>query len=103
MPIWLVQLTGDEYDLEHLPNWFPTPAARVNREPDGYYLTSTSFDPATDAGEVRQLAEEMRQYILGAARLSRVDFRILNLGAVIRQYENGKREGFAFASGEIAF
>jgi len=101
MPTWLVQLSGDKYDLEDLPAWFPTSEARVIEASDGYYLESSLFEFVEDSSEVHRLAEGLREHILGAARLMRPDFQSLGVGAVIRQYEDGRRDAFVMGSATL--
>ena len=96
MPNWLVQLTGEKFDLEDLPNCFTAPELKVVEEFDSYYLKSELFDLLQDANEVRVLAEELRDRMVGAAKLARSNFQSVDLGAVIRREEDGKRNVYLF-------
>ena len=96
MPNWLVQLTGEKFDLEDLPNCFTVPELKVVEEFDSYYLKSELFDLLQDVNEVRVLAEELRDRMIGAAKLARSNFQPVDLGAVIRQEEDGKRNVYLF-------
>jgi hypothetical protein len=101
MPNWSVQLTGDKFDLEDLPKWFTTPDLQVVEELDGYYLKSDLFEAIEEAEQVRALAQEMLQFLVGAAKLFRPNFMSVELGAVTRQENDGRRHRHVFLSSSI--
>jgi hypothetical protein len=96
MLYWLVQLTGEKFDLEDLPHWFTTPVLQVVEESNGYYLKSDLLDPLQDASKVRVLAEELRERMLGVAKLERPNFRSVELGNIISRNEGGKQSAYLF-------
>jgi hypothetical protein len=92
MSKWFVQIAGDKFDLEDLPNWFNSSGLTVVQEADGYYMHSSHFDLAKDSNEVRDLAEKLAEKMLGAARLFRPDFQPVKLGAVVKENEAGGKD-----------
>jgi hypothetical protein len=101
MPNWSVQLTGDKFDLEDLPKWFTTPDLQVVEELDGYYLRSDLFEAIEEAEEVRTVAQEILERLVGAAKLFRPNFLSIELGAVIRQEDDGRRRRHVSLSSNI--
>lgn len=101
MSTWSVQISGDNFDLEDLPEWFKSPELKVVKESDGYYLHSNHFDSAKDANEVRILAEKLTENMVGAAKLLRPDFQPVKLGSVDRENDSGGKNIHIFVSDTI--
>lgn len=101
MPNWSVQLVGNKFDLEDLSQWFTTPDLQVVKELDGFYLRSNRFETIEEAEQVKVLAQEMLQRLVGAAKLFRPNFMSVGLGAIIRQEDDGQRYCYVFLSSSI--
>ena len=99
MANWSVQITGDKFDLEDLPDWFSRPDLHVVAESDGYYLRSSRFASAQDANEVRKLAQELTERMVGAAKLFCPNFQNIELGAIIDHEEDDRKHVHVFVSG----
>ncbi len=91
MAKWLVQLSGDKFDLEDLPKWFNDPELEVVEEQDVYYLKSTFFEHLGKAVSVRSKANDLLELLVGSAKLFRPDIRDIKLGSVMEKTENGHR------------
>jgi hypothetical protein len=101
MPNWSVQLTGDTFDLKDLPKWFTNPDLRVVEESDGYYLRSDRFEAYEKAGQVRALAQDMLERLVGAAKLERSNFRPIKQGSIVRKDDDGRMDRHVFLEGVI--
>lgn len=91
MAKWLVQLSGDKFDLEDLPQWFNDPELEVIEKLDGYYLKSILFEQLGDAVLVRSKANVLLELLIGSAKLFRPDISDIKLGSVTEKTENGHR------------
>jgi hypothetical protein len=101
MPNWSIQLSGDKFDLEDFPKWFPTPDLQVVERPDGYYLKSELFEAIEDADQVRASAQELLERLVGAAKVYSPSLGPVGLSAVVRQEEDGRRHAYVYLSGAI--
>lgn len=91
MAEWLIQLSGEKFDLEEFPKWFTSPDMEVFEEKGNYYLKSNEFNSFAEAYEVRERAEELLQDINGAAKIYSSEFQPINIGSLMKIDENGIR------------
>lgn len=96
MSIWSVQIVGDDFDLDDLPEWFKFGELKVVKEANGYYLYSSRFSSAKDAKEVRSIAEKLIQIMLGIAMLLRSDLIPFKIGNVHSQNQDGSNKTVYF-------
>jgi hypothetical protein len=82
---WRVGLTGDEFDLEELPNLFGTSKVEVVGDNGSYSLQSRDFDSLTDPQEVRLRAIDFIDRVNGAARLAFPGFKPVSVSYVQRE------------------
>jgi hypothetical protein len=91
MAKWLVELSGDNCDLEDLYFHFEEPEGLVIKEADQYFLVSRLFENLDSASEVERVAQQEIVLLSLAVRLYEPDFRNVQLGCVVHEDENGKR------------
>jgi hypothetical protein len=84
---WRVQLKGEKFDLEDLPELFTAPDLRVVEQEATYFLEAAAFDALQEAGAVQRAAQRLLPMINGAARLQSRSFRNVSLGS--RLVESG--------------
>jgi hypothetical protein len=91
---WLVQLTGENYDLEELSKSLKAPELTIDQEEGGYVLRSADLNNLNDADVVRQKASEILSLINGGARLTQGMRKPLEIAHVILVKDNGSRQIF---------
>lgn len=102
MPKWLVELSGDNCDLENLHLLFTTPEFLVIKEVNSYFLISNQFDSIENASEVQKVAQQkILPVLLGAADFFQLNFGQIQLGCVVLEGENGNRQRHVSLRGEI--
>lgn len=65
----LIQLTGEELDLNDLHQVLKTDKWRVIKNDDGYYLCSPVLDAITDNNEILAKAQQFLDVANGAANI----------------------------------
>ncbi len=75
MSEWLVQLTGEELELETVTRLFNLPELCIKREGRDYFLHSEDFLTLSNAYDVYKCAQKMLPFINGAARLPSAGFK----------------------------
>lgn len=91
MAEWLVQLSGEKFDLEELPKRFTSEKYRVIEEDGKYYIKSSEFNSFTNDSEVRKKAEELLELINGAVKIKMPNFKPVSLDAVIEIDKDGQQ------------
>ena len=77
MARWLIQLSGDDFDVDEFPHWFPHgEPAHAFREDGKTYLTGARFDVLTDLSEVNE-AEAVAAEVNELAGPDDVDAQVL--------------------------
>jgi hypothetical protein len=85
---WLVRLEGDNWSLEHLPEWFGQLDHKVRPEDDKYYLTSLAFEHCATSTEVIELAEQIVEWINGAVKAFEPRFHPVQVGSEIVELDD---------------
>lgn len=94
MPDWLVELQGEEFDLEALTALLRSPHLNVSKEGATYYLRCSSFAPIGSPDEVRERAREILQRASAAERIRCGSSLPVKLGEVFRIEPDGTRRPF---------
>jgi len=93
---WETQLAGDPTDLAMLAEALTDPALAVAARGDGYVLSSTDFEALASAGAVRDRAKEIVTALSGSARLELGAHVSIEVGAVYRVHDDGRRDVTVF-------
>lgn len=101
MAEWLVQLTGEEFELETVTRLFNLPELCIKKEGRDYFLQSEDFRPLSDAHDVYKCAQKMLPFINGAARLHAVCFRQIGIDVIVQLNEDGTRSSKGFLTATI--
>jgi hypothetical protein len=101
MSEWLVQLTGEEVELETVTRLFNLPELRIIKEDRDYFLQSEDFRPLSDARDVYKCAQKMLPFINGAARLHSVGFKQIAIDVIVQLNEDGTRSSTGFLTATI--
>lgn len=94
MPDWLLELQGEEFDLEALTRLLRSPYLNVSKEGDTYYLRCSAFAPIASPDEVRERAREILQRASAAERIRCDSSLPVTLGEVFRIEPDGTRRSF---------
>lgn len=92
MPDWLVELQGEEVDLEALTRLLASSDLKVSKEGDTYYLGCSGSIGSQD--EVRERAREILQRASAAERIRCGSSLPIKLGEVFRIEADGTRRPF---------
>jgi hypothetical protein len=92
MPDWLVELQGEEIDLEALKGLLASSYLNVSKEGDTYYLGCSGSISSPD--EVRERAREILQRASAAERIRCGSSLPIKLGEVFRIEVDGTRRPF---------
>lgn len=95
---WVVQLKGDNSDLQELSETLNSVELCITKENDGFSLKSSNFNQLNDANEVKEKAEELLLSIFGAARVAFRMQRPLVVNAVIKVNDDGTKLTTRFLS-----
>ena len=90
MSEWLVQLTGEKFDLEELPKKFTSEKLIVIEKDGKYYLKSSGFNSLINNSEVQKKAKELLELINGAVKIKMPNYRLVNIDAVVEIDEEGQ-------------
>jgi hypothetical protein len=99
---WHALISGEALDLEHFERNFPGPTVMVGRGERGYFFTAVAFGGMTDAGVVRQHAEEILRAMNGASRIIYRAHNEIKLAALERVRADGKHDTYVFAEPAVA-
>ena len=99
MARWLIQLEGDQMDLDEFPYWFPNGDVYTIEENGTFYLVGPAFEMLSEPDQVHEAALQAVHEFYGIASLLWSSLRRPEVGIVFREDERGKREGSAFLSG----
>lgn len=95
MPDWLVELKGEEFDLEALTGLLRAPHLNTSREGDSYYLRCSTFTSIGSPAEVRERAREILQRASAAERIRCGSSLPVTPGEVFRIEPDGTRRSFS--------
>ena len=101
MAHWLVQLQGEEFELETVNRLFNLPRLRVFKEGGDYFLQSEDFLALTDAHTVYKCAEKMLPLINGAGSLQSEGFRRVGIDVIVQVNRDGTRNSTGFLRATI--
>jgi hypothetical protein len=90
----LVQLTGDNIDIDDIKLGFNATEWKISKESDGYYLTSEEFDEDFDHNEILSQVNLLLDVLNGAANIIHRDHKKIGTGSLIEVDENGQRNIF---------
>lgn len=94
---WLVRLHGDSDDLQLAGELFCDGKTRVYRRDQEWLLDSEVFEALPDSGAVHREARRLSEWISGATNAHFGGCNPIGAGAVIREYNDGRRDAFVFA------
>lgn len=95
---WVVQLKGDNSDLQELSESLSSVELGITKENDKFFLKSSNFNQLNNANEVKEKAEEFLLSICGAARVAFRMQRPLVVDAVIKVNDDGTKLTTRFLS-----
>ena len=101
MSEWLVQLTGEKFELERLTRLFNLPELSIIKEGSDYFLQSNDFRALSDAHDVYKCAQKMLPFINGAARLQSTSFKKIGIDLIVQLNPDGTRSSQGFLSATI--
>jgi hypothetical protein len=85
---WKVRLEGDENTISELSKTCTTPAARVSRDGNDWFLESNEFAMFTDHLEVKEKAKGIIQSLVSASATPQA---AIGIGVIYRiHYDNSK-------------
>ncbi|MGH7884840.1 MAG: hypothetical protein ACRD94_08670, partial [Nitrosopumilaceae archaeon] len=86
---WLVQITGDDFDLNELSKSLKDPELNLIKKDNQYYLKSIQFYQLKEASEVKDKAEEIMNIINGVSRLVIGTRNSFKVGSIVRINDDG--------------
>jgi hypothetical protein len=101
MSEWLVQLTGDEFELEKVTRLFNLPELSIIKEGTEYFLQAEDLRGLSDAHDVYKCAQKMLPFINGAARLQSTGFKKIGIDVIVQLNPDGTRSSQGFLSATI--
>lgn len=101
MSEWLVQLTGEEFELETVTRLFNMPKLCIKKEGRDYFLHSEDFLTLSNAHDVYKCTQKMLPFINGAVRLHSVGFKQVGIDVIVQLNEDGTRSSQGFLSATI--
>jgi hypothetical protein len=101
MSEWLVQLTGDEFELETVTRLFNLPELSIIKEGTEYFLQAEEFGRLSHAHEVYKWAQKMLPFINGSARLQSTGFKEIGIDLIVHLNPDGTRPSQGFLSATI--
>lgn len=102
MARWLVQLSGDPFDLEEYPRCFPDGDVFAIEENGNFFLVGGAFEVFSSAEAVLSEAVRVLDRFSAVISLLWPSLRKATATAVLRETEEGKRSAFAFPAGVSA-
>jgi hypothetical protein len=101
MARWLVQLEGDQFDLEEFPNWFPDGDVYAVEENGSVYLVGPAFEGLLEASQVYEIALQAVDEFSAIITLLWSSLQRPKVGGVFRENNDGRRQAFVFLSGSV--
>jgi hypothetical protein len=102
---WMIEISGDPYDLETLAQLFNTNEPTIKKENDRYVLTSQSFEQYDDSNSnsniVYTKAQEIIDLLNGISRLGVGLTGALKIKSVFIKRDDGKRVIFCCAKSSL--
>jgi len=99
MSRWLIQLHGEEMDLEELPKWFPKGEVYAIEKNGTYYLTGPAFDAANNADAILELGRDSLDEFSAIISLLWKSFQKPTIAHVAHEDESGAKSAYVFLSG----
>jgi hypothetical protein len=97
MPQWHVRINGDDFDLSQLAASLSSDDLRIQKEDDGYVLTSNSLDNFDDPHGVKQAAESVISSLNGIMRLVLKASRPLSMSSCYLADTEGRKHHYLMA------
>jgi len=98
---WLIELEGENFDLEEFSYWFPDGEICAMADNGSTYLTGPGFDALVDAGAVHVAALAALDECFAIVSLLQSNVRRPNIGAVVREEDDGSRRRCVFGSAKM--
>jgi len=95
---WIIQLSGDENDLNELSKVFTSPDLSIKKEKDGYLLRSTQFSECYSHEEVTKITSEILPLLSAGIKLSLDARKQLEVDGIIQIGEDNLRHYFLTVS-----
>ena len=89
MSRWIARLSGHNFDLEDLPNWFNSDKMRITKEDGSFYLVSDWFYLNDSYVSIKRKALEVIGYINCVSKVKRMDFNPASLSSIYLEDKNG--------------
>jgi hypothetical protein len=102
MARWLVQLEGDQFDLEEFPNWFPDGDVYAIEENGSVYLVGPAFEGLLKASQVYETALQAVDEFSASSTLLWSSLQRPKVGRVFRAINDDRRQAFVFLSGSVS-
>lgn len=77
------RLTGHEFDLLDLADFFPTGDPRVVKDGDTFYIESAALNPAPGGRPFYEAGPDLIRTLNGAARAMKVDFQLVEINGYV--------------------
>jgi len=91
MAVWVVRLSGDEFELKELCRSTKLPELTIKQEDSTFILESSFFNELQDAGEIKQKVDDLLLLINGSMRLALGSRTPVEVEAVIHINNNGAK------------
>ena len=101
MARWLVEISGDCFDVEEFPLWFPSGDIHSVTENGKVFLVGDTLDAITEASDVHDMAVQQLDEYFEIIRLLVPGLRKPSIGTVFRENNAGVRQGFIFLSSTV--
>ncbi|MDO9067717.1 MAG: hypothetical protein Q7W05_04595 [Deltaproteobacteria bacterium] len=101
MARWLIRLEGENFDLEEFSYWFPDGEICAMTDNGSTYLTGPGFNALTDARKVHEAALVALDECFAIVSLLQSNVRRPNIGAVVREEDDGSKKGCVFGSARL--
>ena len=85
MPKWRVELIGDEFDLEDLPDFLNGPQLSVTRDGESYLLLSERLEPLVESAAVHDEARALLPLVNAFAALRRTGHKPVSVGSRVEE------------------
>lgn len=99
MTRWLVEITGDRFDIEEFPFWFPDGDPHAVTENGKVFLVGEVFEAFDEASKVHEEVTQVLAEYFEIIRLLQPALRMPTISIVFRESSDGSRQGFAVLTG----
>lgn len=99
MARWLVEITGDAFDVDEFPFWFPSGDAHAVADNGKVFLAGATLEALAEASDVHDSAVQLVDEYFAIIGLLQPGLRKPSIGVVFREDDDGTRKGFVFLSG----